>query len=305
MIDVIKILDACNTPYITKGNNVTDGDINIKCPFCGNDDPSEHCGINPNNGVWGCWRNAEHRGKGLTRLIQKLIHCSVIEAEKLISSYSIGVLVPIKRIKTELVEETLPSNFAEITRSGIYEKFYNYLIRRNFNKTDIINVCKRYQLKGCLSGDYRYRLIIPYYDDYTLLGWTGRSIRDGEKLRYKTSNKQIKKTLYNLNNVSYDTVIITEGPFDAIKLDFYGQFLGVNAVAVSGLSISDRQYSIIWKLANEKKVYVLFDKGTFSKALQLKSKISNIQILQMPENYDDAGEFSSFSVISLIQNSII
>ena len=41
-------------PYVTTGPNVARGHFAIKCPFCGEADPSEHLGIEESTGRWGC-----------------------------------------------------------------------------------------------------------------------------------------------------------------------------------------------------------------------------------------------------------
>src|SRR6185436_20537355 len=73
-----------NIDYVTSGPNASKGRLQIKCPFCGQDDPSEHMGVSIRGKGWSCWRNAGHRGVSSERLIQALLRCSSEEAKRLI-----------------------------------------------------------------------------------------------------------------------------------------------------------------------------------------------------------------------------
>lgn len=71
-------------PYITRGPNVSRGETNIRCPFCGSADPSFHMGLNPETGWWSCWRNrTAHSGKSPVRLIMKLLSVSFHQAREI------------------------------------------------------------------------------------------------------------------------------------------------------------------------------------------------------------------------------
>ena len=76
MLDVLTFLDHNRIPYRTNGPNCAKGHVVIKCPFCGDEDPSEHLGIQLSTGYWGCWRNSSHRGRRPHRLIMRLLGCN-------------------------------------------------------------------------------------------------------------------------------------------------------------------------------------------------------------------------------------
>jgi len=76
--------DAKNIPYVTSGKNVSIGNFNIQCPFCGHADPSEHMGIEVATGYWGCWRESKHRGKSPQRLIMRLLHIGFDQANEIV-----------------------------------------------------------------------------------------------------------------------------------------------------------------------------------------------------------------------------
>ena len=65
---------------------------------------------------------------------------------------------------------------------------------------------------------YKDRVIIPFYHDERVVGWTGRKIKDG-KPKYLTTAQP--GYVFNLNRQSDDRkfVIVVEGQFDAIAVD--------------------------------------------------------------------------------------
>ena len=65
---------------------------------------------------------------------------------------------------------------------------------------------------------FQNRLIIPFYYQKRIVGYTARLIRDG-KIKY--ISEQQPGYVFNLDNQSYDRkfVLVTEGPLDAICVD--------------------------------------------------------------------------------------
>ena len=68
------------------------------------------------------------------------------------------------------------------------------------------------------ANGYRDRVILPFYQDDKIVGWTGRKIRDG-KPKYLTDSQP--GYVFNIDNQKYDRsfVIVVEGQFDAIAID--------------------------------------------------------------------------------------
>src|SRR3990167_1829573 len=83
-LDWPSFLKDHNIPFATEGKSVTRGNIAIKCPWCGDDDPSQHLGIHLQHGYWNCWRNQNHRGRKPHRLIMRLIGCDYEAAEDIV-----------------------------------------------------------------------------------------------------------------------------------------------------------------------------------------------------------------------------
>lgn len=297
MQDIRRILNDYNIPFVDSGKNVAQGNINIKCPFCF-DDPSEHLGISLSTGSWGCWRNDKHRSKHLWIILVRLLGVSKAQAEAMLgyvqsvddialakiasgSYWSRDDVSPVQNNK----DLEFPASFRRLSlKTPFATTFINYLRRdRGFNKTSAtaLNVAQRYNMLASVYdvlGDmsWRYRLILPYVEKGKLLTWTGRSVCN-DPIRYLSldrnrSVQQTKDCVFNYDNADRfskrdrgETLFVVEGPFDAIKLDFYMHGDRSHAVALSGLTVSRLQQLKIGCLSeNYKRVAVVLDPGNES-----------------------------------------
>ena len=100
------------------------------------------------------------------------------------------------------------------------------------------------------------RVIIPYYYQGNLVGYTARAIVDGVKPKYWSSHPA--DFVFNLDQQTPDRkfVIVCEGPFDAMSID---------GVAISGSEISDTQIEQIDRLHRE--VIVVPDRDSAGRKL--------------------------------------
>jgi hypothetical protein len=75
------------------------------------------------------------------------------------------------------------------------------------------------------------RIIIPYYYEKRVVGFTARKLTDGKPKYY---SEQTPGYVFNLDNQSWDHqyVIVVEGPIDA---------LSINAIAILGADIMEKQ----------------------------------------------------------------
>ena len=95
---------------------------------------------------------------------------------------------------------------------------------------------------------FNNRLIIPFYHEHRLVGYTARKITAGKP---KYISEQQPGYVFNLDRQHYERkyVIVTEGPIDAICVD---------GVAVMSAEISASQHALISQLQRE--VIVLADR---------------------------------------------
>lgn len=306
------LLDDHHIHYVTRGPNTRRGEISVRCPFCGEDDPSEHLGIVLDREAWGCHRNAQHRGKAPHRLIQALLGCSGAQAKLVVAQYGSadpealdGLMDPFGLpVKAEpLGPIVMPEEFTTISYDGPTKRFYWYLTYRGFKPP--MEVIERYQLKCCTTGRWKDRIIIPIFKDGELVAWTGRSLQKPINApRYLSTSEAIKTVIFNEDALAAGGKIlfITEGPFDALKVDFYGHKLGALATATFGTSITPNQINSLRKAQRRfDKTVLLFDAGTTEIAFNLLDWLPGAILGDLPVGIKDPGELGATQVKDLIE----
>jgi hypothetical protein len=322
---IIKFLNNYNIPYIIEGNNVKKGNINIKCPFCGNEDKSEHLGISPDTGVYGCWRNSEHRGKDFAKVVVRLIGCSYEEAKRLISTEVIipgdSILDYINNLFDDKPDEEittvthleLAEDFIPIVNKGIRKVFWQYFRSRGFNGSDskLENFIDRFNILCSLSGYYKMRLIFPIYFEGRLVTWQTRSIypkisRPYIDLSVDESVKHVKQCVYNYDELinGGDILYITEGVFDCLKIEYFAP-KDFHATCIFTKTLTDSQVYLLTNLSRKfRQLRLLLDSDAWQEAyFGVKGKLSHIKnlIVQgLPEGAKDPGQLKKSQVKSLI-----
>lgn len=311
---LIKLLDKNDIPYQLSGKNVQRGNITIQCPYCGSDDTGYHMGINLEDGAFSCWRNHDHRGRNLARLVAYLLRITIEQAR---SELGLGVfeadeydqallnLFAVKDIddantpigKVEYLN--FDKEFRQIENSGMRERFWNYLVNRGFK--DPRRLAVRFDLRCALSGDFKNRIIIPVYIDGAMQTWTARAIDPKAQLRYKDleiakSVRHCKYCIFDFDNVKRggDILFIVEGPFDAMNLT-YNLEDDFKATCLFTLRVTDEQKLLLASIMDRyEKVVVLFDKGTLAQGISFISEHfpdqPNMTVIQMPEGVKDPGD---------------
>lgn len=106
---------------------------------------------------------------------------------------------------------------------------------------------------------YKNRLLIPFWYQQKIVGWTGRKISEGKP---KYLSDQPSNFVFNLDQQKkeHQYLFVCEGPFDAIA---------VNGVALLTNNISDQQARIINNM--QKTVIVVPDQDTAGMALTKKA----------------------------------
>lgn len=324
--DVLKFLHVHKIPYITKGVNVKRNEININCPFCAktrNPDPSYHLGIDLDRLQFSCWRNRrQHRGRTLHKLIMLLLKCSYPEACKLLGQELIwledGVFESLDFTYTtvqatastlEFTPEIIPLDFSEYKAN----RFGDYLVsHRGFDSSNLSRLSKKYRLHYALSGRFKDRIVVPNYAQNRLINWTGRSIYPTASLRYLTLDAtlgalvSIKNCLFNESSLFRQggrILLIHEGPFDAVKTDFYGAAYGVRATCLFNQTATVEQLGGLGQLGNMfDKLVVMLDRGEDLAQAHLLSQLSWLPsdwIMEYPCPCKDPGELTSAQVTAL------
>jgi len=122
-------------------------------------------------------------------------------------------------IKFELEERTLPDNclpidtwVAESAQDPELLDVISYLVNERKIEWDW------YPWHWSPTNGYRDRVILPFYHNGKIVGWTGRKIKDG-KPKYLTDTQP--GYVFNIDRQTYERkyVIVVEGQFDAIAID--------------------------------------------------------------------------------------
>lgn len=325
-VDWSRILSRARVPFITSGANVKRGEFNIRCPLCGSADPSYHMGLNPDNGYWACWRNVSHRGKNPIRLVMILLNVPYREAAE-IAGLELSGESPVslegfgskirsflggKKSADEVAKQlAFPDDFRPLASSGLAgRRFRAYLADvRGFLPDDVEQMSKQYDLQFAISGRQMNRIVFPFYRHGALMSWTGRAIGKST-VRYLDVELAAavlppKRMLYNYDQCSEggDSLVLVEGPMDAIKLDFYGQRYGVRAVAMSTASLSEEQVWDLSELSSRfNEIWVMVDSGGFqmSTSIRIANQISfirkDLKIKAVPFGRKDAAELSASQI---------
>jgi hypothetical protein len=310
-MDWIAFLEAHDVEYVSSGPNTKRGNISIQCPWCGSDDPSEHLSISLTKDAYGCWRNTQHAGRKPFPLVAALLNCSFSQAKLVVQQFSAadpesleeavmalgGATVPVQQPK---LPQELPKAFKPIKPTGLTRRFWRYLEGRGFD--DVGALIDRYGLLCCQIDRWKDRVIIPIYSGGKLAGWTARAIQATVNApRYLTSSPEVKNTIFNEDELTGGkTLFITEGPFDALKVDFYG-YPKIRATCLYGVNPTLAQISILRQVIKRyDHVGILFDSAAQEQAMQLRDYLpSKIAIASLPKGVDDPGNLSQGQILNL------
>jgi len=158
-----------------------------------------------------------------------------------------GVEVKQRKIDIPTFETVpLPPDAVKVSDITEFNKFsmaiLEYMAVRNLNLDDT-----NYYWSPSLG--YRDRLIIPFYYEKRIVGWSARTIIADKQPKYLTETQP--GYVYGLDEQGHNKVfaIVCEGPVDAIHID---------GCALTGSEIGDQQALLINRLA--KDIYVVPDR---------------------------------------------
>jgi hypothetical protein len=323
MFEWKRFFDQHNIEYRESGANVSRGNVAIHCPFCGPQDPGQHLSVNLNLRGYRCWRNpTQHRGKNPARLVQALLKIPFDRASQIVGN---SVYVPsdfMAQVKRRIVPPApieakpiaLPKEFKrfdEYLPSG--RPFRRYLNERGFLADEIERLTKRYGVYYAARGPYRGRVLFTVRHEGELISWTGRSIHADAKLRYKTLSVDPERAesegmppakgaishyllwFDKLMSADADTLLLVEGPFDALKVATLGRDYGMIATCFFTAEPTEQQIELLHEACPQfKRRILLLDKGTLATGIRVASTLSSLGIVtkQIPKGLKDPGEFT-------------
>jgi hypothetical protein len=170
---------------------------------------------------------------------------------------------------------------------------------------------KRYQMYWCRRGAFAGRIIFAVRFEKRLVSWTGRAISRGTDLRYKalspdpdkarkegvpTSVAPINHWLLwydKLIKADADTIVLCEGPFDALKVMELGREDGVVATCFFTAFPTPQQIEMLHSLLPRfKRKVSLLDAGTLATSLKMTRDLRALGVKhgQLPSRFKDPGE---------------
>src|SRR6185437_15360673 len=319
MFDWEQFLDNHGIDYVTTGHNARRGNIGIACPWCGND-PSHHLGISTNGRGYHCWRNEAHSGKAPHRLVMALLGCSYAEAVMLVGeggtfATTDGALL--SDVTTMLgAKESAPRVIAgklnflpemhPLEDRGLAGRLaFPYLEGRGYSTKGVEWIAKRFRLHFASFGPFGYRVVVPIYQDGDLVNWTGRTVARSDELRYKSLSTDPARAdkqggvvaLRNIKDclLDYDrllegglTLVVCEGPFDAIRVTYLGEAAGIRGTCLFSKSPLPAQLDRLSTLVERyDESYSLFDGDAFDTVMGLPDYLE-IKALTLPPDKDPA-----------------
>jgi hypothetical protein len=317
--DWISLFNQHRIEYVTSGPNISKGHIAIKCPWCAAADPSQHMSIALSGMGWRCFRNREHRGIQPTRLIQVLLNCSYEHARSLVYGESQFLpndflakvngslrpqIFPAKKKELKLLPEFL--SFKDLPSA---KPFIHYLNKRGYKREVVLHLTSWYGLRYCTRGHFEHRIIFPVQFQNNLVSWIGRSIAPQALVRYKTLSVDpdpdsglppaigpVSDYLLwydKIREVSADTIVLCEGPFDALRVNVLGRKYGVVGTCFFTSRPSRFQIELLHEiLPRYKRRFLLLDQDMTAGALRVASDLSalGVDVVHLPSRRKDPAE---------------
>lgn len=281
-----------------------DGNIKANCPWCGKNE--FYINVNLSHYPFQCWRkNACGEEGNVFKLLKKLGRLDLLKQHKPENTDVLTLLTLIKKEKNPYsINFQLPS----VNLPAGFQRCYDneYLKSRNFNDFEKYIVGQTNILK--LWQDY---IIIAVQQQSKITGYIGRYIgQDPTKKKYRNAMCDFGKMIFGLDDITLNTktVILTEGIFDKINVDYQLSLQKQNEIvclSTFGCKISFEQICLL-KQFNIEKIILFYDNDVADKikryAIELNKHFSNIYIAHFNQQGVDAGELTQSQLIESLSN---
>ena len=284
--------------------------VRVHCPFCG--DEKGHLYILLSAGLPYCQR-CKYDPKSPLKFISDLEGVSMGEVSAMASDGGFVSMpdLDVEDIVDELFEEyedqvftykdvELGSEFVAVLDFVGIPHVDNMLriSKRYLNSRGIKDsTIEDFDIRFCYQGHYSGRVVIPCYYKGSIVTFVARDLFGSSDRKYlnPTGNKQ-SDFLFNLESVTGDTIVLTEGVFDAIKSSEIAP-----SVASFGKSLSSRQ---IGMLNGFKKVIFYWDADAYPQVEKYVRRIQAECYVVLHFDGKDAGERTTGENEELLKNSV-
>ena len=315
-----RFCDTRGVAYVTQGKNVSGNRIAIKCPMCGESDPSQHMvlSLDRRHPSWSCWRNPDHRGASPVYLVTRLAHVTLAQARVIVGDTT-DVLddeweITVARLRGEYEPPVrqrpkkiaIPRGVRELRNEYGAAPFLNYLTKRGFD--DPVELCREVELYYSMFGDWSFRLIFPVRVNGKLVALIGRDITGRHWLRYKATHDNdaaadLGTVVYNQDDAMQGGRILwcLEGPLDALKMMWYGSAKDV-AVCFFGMAKRGHIRTISQMVSAYDLTLLALDEDAMSKSMRLRQQLlGRVESCFLPQGVKDVGAMSGKQVASLVR----
>lgn len=314
-----------NIPFSDK-KNVSRGNLSVKCPYCGNADPSMHMTVSLTTNVYNCWLQANHRGRDPAYLVKALLGISYREAREIVygrddyipadDDFVAEIEALLEPTKKRINALDVPKNWRPLSsklKSPMRSMVFNYLVSRKYPKHDAEAIALKYQLYYALEEPWARRVIFPIYDERgRLVNFTGRAIYDNAQIRYKAlyggeAVNRMNECLFDYHRLIRTTgeiLLVCEGPFDALRINWIGEPFGIHATCIFTQNVSESQAYKLERLAkNFERCGILFDHGAELQAIraQLQLGFERFELPKYPK-VKDPGDLSGNQLLAFCRN---
>lgn len=300
---------------------VAKNNVHIDCPFCPDGQGRQHMGLHLDSPKWGCFKSRSHAGPDPRRLVVALLRCSWAEACSIVNDQDwVSDDWSDMRAKLERMGEPresdnrmrpyqLPGELFRLRwEDARCRPFFKYLQSRGLPPA----AAEHYRLYGASSGEFRWRVVAPFFVKGTIIAATGRAIGQNKQRYHTQPADATDRTVFNFDvaaslDCGNDALCIVEGPWDAMVLDWLFECLQLpaSAVALAGLGYGPAKRPAILELARYyKRVIVLLDRGAEAEALRIVEDLEpagvRARMKFMPDGLKDPGEFAAQHALDVL-----
>ena len=279
-LDIVKsFLGAC-----TKSGS----EYLFHCPFC--DHHKKKLSVNVSKDKYKCW--ICDRAGSTHRLVKRL--GSFLQQQKW---KELTGVVEVSEFEKIILEQNIPEEPEEEAILELPEEFVslcnknssatamplNYLARRDIYKQDIL----RWKMGYCPKGQYEGRIIIPSFNMDGQVNYFIARTYDKSWRKYMNPPES-KDIIFNELMVDWESdIVITEGVFDAIKIE--------NSIPILGSSLREGSKLFQQIIKYDPAVYMALDPDAETKEYKMIESLLKygIEVYKVPiKPYKDAGEMS-------------
>ena len=258
-----KYLDIITRTYY-KNVRVTSEYYNFRCPICGDSKKNKkkkrgyiltkktpwvykchNCGVSMSIEKWMKQYHPTYYSDYIKELLHDQSEIKKEQEQEILTNKSHELNEKLEELREKKKKEhELTKNFISILKGDgyLFAKAIDFCNNRRIPK----EIWHKWYVDP--SGDYKGRLIIPFYDNNNMIYYFQARTLVGHTLKYINMRENREDAIYNWYNIDTSKpVVMTEGPIDSMFIE--------NAVATCGTHFSEE----VQKKLNSVDTYYLLD----------------------------------------------